>query len=164
MVNIITGLDRPDDRKVAQHVTNLVNPHFGFDITDRISVRADMNQYNADVDEGVWHQGKGRRAHYYECYWDNVWVCDFTDNMRGKEFLYKFLVGWKEAYENDEVSLHEPSELANLLVEDAVKTAEKQIDKKAKEVRNRRAATEEERLSNEVVAKMLEDKKIKKGK
>lgn len=164
MVEIIGGLDTPNIQAVTKRVVAIVNPHFKFDVTSRISVRSDMGQFKAKEDKNVWLQGRGKIPHYFECYWDGVWLCDFWETMSGAEFLHQFLIGFKNAFENDQITINEltPEEIAQRRQEDTPK-AEDIIAKEIKKIKKQAPErTIEEKLVKQTNLELLEEKKQEK--
>jgi hypothetical protein len=160
MVKVISQLVRPQDSQIAERLADIINPHFDFDVKKRISIRSDMNQYNSTIDEGVWEQGKGIRPHYYELYWDDVWICDFTDRMNGAAVLLKFLEGFKNAYEDDQITLHE---LADWEMDKRL-TAEDELTKEIQEMEKEKSVEYTDNIARQVIIETLKDKRAKKSK
>lgn len=115
--------DKPDEEQVKEVILKILSGIFDFDITDRISVRSDTSQFRIMEDESVWLQAKRRAPHYYELYWDGVWINDFDESMDYKAVRLMFLKGFKEKFENGEVTINTRQELTNEIVEDAAQKA-----------------------------------------
>lgn len=150
--------DRPDENKVKEGVLKILQPHFKFSMRNRIDVRADVKQFNAKEDVGVWLQAKGKRPHYFEIYWDGVWICDFEDNAIGARILTDFLKGFAQKYEQGLININTPEKYQEILDK---QNTEKLIDDAIKEQKEMLKKDENEEVASQVVVSLLEDKKEK---
>lgn len=142
-------LDSTIDKPSEELIKRQLRKHFDFDISNRIKVVYDVVKFNYKEDKSVWDQAKGRAPHYGEVYWDNTWICDISLHEKPSTIDYKFLVGFKNAYESGQIGLLEPMEyIPDTTLEDAIK-----------DVRKRKATTPEDAVVNETVLSILEDKK-----
>jgi len=150
--------DKPDENVVKQEVLKILQPHFKFDISKRISVRADVKQFKIKEDEGVWKQAKGKRPHYFEIYWDSEWISDFDTKTIGGHILYSFLKGFAKKYEDGLININTLDKYKE--IEDKQNT-EKMIDDAIKEQQTMVKKDENEQIASNVVVELLEDKKEK---
>ena len=126
-----------------------------FDTRDwdtRLLIIADTNHFKYKEDESVWLQATERIPNIYEVYFDNVWVCDFTDDDAMPTVRLRFLKAFLQRYEAGEVSLNTQKELIDHDVEST-------IDKALREIKASKPQSEEEHIQNEVITELLEDKK-----
>lgn len=141
-----------------QKLIKELSRHFKFDLTDRLNIKADVNQFNYKEDESVWKQARELTPHYMEIYWDGVWICDFNEKELIEATIHKFLIGFKNAYESNQIHLQSPKEIKEQqerdYLDEAVKKAKHDMSEK----------TTEERLSKKAVVEMLEEKKDKRDK
>lgn len=135
---------------------------FNFSLAGRITIKSDINQYNKDNDEGVWLQARGKRPHYSELYWDDVWICDFDSNMSWDMIRYRFLIGFKNAYEDNQISLYAPDEQAIKAEEESRRKAEDIIQAEINKLKTERAEDEAQHFAQEALVEILEEKKKKK--
>ena len=117
--------DIPDEEKVKEVVLKILGGIFNFDIRDRITVRSDTSQFRIMEDESVWLKAKRRAPHYYELYWDGVWINDFDESMDYKAVRLMFLKGFKDQFKAGKVTINTKQELTDAIIEDA---AQKAID------------------------------------
>ena len=168
MVTFIKGLDKVSDWEVQKKVISILNPQFGFDITKRVRITSDVNQFNPDADPIVWKQAKGQLPHVHEIYWDDVWICDFHEAMPGYAVLHDFLVGFKNAYEAEQISINEKAELEREELKhraDEVVKQQQEKQKKADEaIENLPDRTEDEKLAKQAITEVNEEKKEKRRK
>lgn len=141
-----------------QKIIKELQRHFKFDLTDRITVRADVNQFNYKEDESVWKQAREKAPHYMELYWDDVWICDFNEKELIEATVHKFLVGFRNAYESDQVHLQSPSEFKEQKERDHLDEQVKKIKAEMSE------KTTEDKLAKKAVVELLEEKKEKRNK
>lgn len=143
--------------KTQEYVVNILQPHFKFDISTRLEVKADVNQFRVMEDKSVWEQSVGKRPNYFEVYWDSEWISDFDENTPNRRFVLDFFKGFHKSYEAGRIHLNTPEELQEYqtkeTIEDAIRQAKKEQDQ---------AKSEIDRLSKEVTVEVLKDKKIKK--
>lgn len=150
--------DRPDTNKVEQGLIRIAQPHFKFPLHGRVTVRADVNQFNAKEDVGVWLQAKGKREHIFEAYWDDVWVCDFNTGFSAKQMEVAFLKGFVASYEKGMIHLNTVDKWKE--IQDK-QNYENIIQEAIKEQKEMAKTTEEDHLSSNVVVELLEEKKEK---
>lgn len=159
MVKLIT-INRPHTELVWKGLIHQLRKVFSFKLEDRIRVVADSDQFN-DSDPAVYKQLRGMRPHYYEVYWDNVWICDFDDRTDPDKAFYKFMVGFKNAFENDEVHLHAPDEYDSAKQH---KRAEDMIQEGIKKLEQTKIEGDKGDVVRQVLRETLEEKKQEKKK
>lgn len=143
----------PKDRIVSE-----LQPHFKFNLNDRIVVKADVNQFNKKEDESVWKQAKGLAPNYYEVYWDGVWLFDFSENEPVEFVIQKFWLGFRNAYDSEQIHLRTPEEIKQQDDKDRLDEMVKKVQREMSE------KTESDRLAKEAVLGVLEEKKTKRDK
>lgn len=89
-----------------KQVIQLLQPDFSFDISDRITVVCDLDQFKASEDKSVWLQKKERAPKYYEVYWDDEWIIDFADDVQPQIVYALFWQGFKKKYEAGRIHLN----------------------------------------------------------
>jgi hypothetical protein len=161
MPNIVRTVTKPKDLEAKNFIVQLLSPHFGFDISNRITVISDLNHFQL-TDPFVWDQGVDKFPRFFEVYWDGVWICDFTDHMQGARMLVKFLTGFKDQLLAGKVFLNEKTDFEKYIIEKAVKDDIKDLENKSKAIRNKRAGSEEDAMSHEAIAQILDEKIEKK--
>lgn len=149
--------NRVNYREPKEKFISIVRGVFGFDLTERISLIADVNHFKLKEDESVWEQAKGERPNFIEVYWDGVWICDFTDKESPALVRVRFLKGFAKAYEENKVGLNTPKELVD-------SEAQRIIDDEIKKLKNTKVKSQEDAISNEVQIDLLKEKKKPKGK
>lgn len=150
--------DKPDENKVKQEILKIIQPHFKFNINQRISVRADVKQFKIKEDEGVWAQAKGKRPHYFEIYWDGEWISDFDTQTIGGNILYSFLKGFAKKYEDGLININTADKYKEI---EEKQNTEKMIEDAIKEQKTMLKKDENEDVASNVVVELLEDKKEK---
>ena len=154
MVDFIKSVTNPRDEEWRSKVAKLINPHFQFDTLKRITVISDVNQFDASQDKTTYLQGIGEIPNYHEVYWDGVWIMDFHDAMSQEAVLHDFLFGFKNAYEDNQVTINEIEELAQ-----AIK--ERTIEDRIAEAKKLSEVTEEDKLGKQAIQEVLQEKKKK---
>lgn len=152
----IPGSSSFNEKDAKLRLLSIIQPHFDFDLSDRVSVRADVHQFNYKEDESVWKQVRQKAPVYMEVYWDNVWLCDFTSTELPEATLIKFLTGFGNAYNDGQITLNTDNDLqvenTDTLTE-SIKKAHKMNTK-----------SEEEKLAQKAVLEVLEEKKTQRDK
>lgn len=161
---LLPSYSRPNDTEATEYMVRLMSPHFKFNLRGRISVISDMNQYNHKEDRSVHLQATGNAPTYREVYWDGVWICDVDDSISKGMVVTRFLKGFLYAYQNNQISLNEQSELEKAKADQMIKDAMQKYDDKIKKLENKRAENIEEALANEAVVQVLKEKKEKNAK
>lgn len=139
-----------------ERFTKLLAKDFGFDLTDRISLIADVNHFKIKEDVSVYHQAKRNTANYIEVYWDGVWICDFTDKESTEVVRLRFLKEFLKVYEDDKVGLNTAKEIESNKAQDM-------IDAEIKRLKNEQSKSESDEIVKEVQIGLLEEKKKPKG-
>ena len=157
---IYTAMGTPvfNEELPKRSLLNSIQSSFKFDLKDRISVRADVNQFKAKEDESVWLQAKGRAPNYLEVYWDDVWLFDFSDNDSRASVILKFWTGFKNAFESGQIHLYTPTEMQETAQKDRLDELVRQAQRDMSE------KTESDRIAKQVVLDVLEEKKKKRDK
>lgn len=149
-------LQKPYFKEPKTEFISSVQKHFKFDISKRISLIADVNQFNYKEDESVFNQARNKAPNTIEVYWDGVWVCDFNDKQLRDRVELNFLKGFTKLYEEGRIFLNEGKEREivesrkQMTVEDHLAEAKKMSEK-----------TVEDKLSKQAIIEVLEEKKEK---
>ena len=159
---LIRSLETANDEKIKLFIIKLLSPHFNFPLDNRITVKSDINQFRWQEDKHVFLQKRGKAKQNIEIYWDNVWVCDIIEGATGEMIISVFLRGFLQLYKDDKVHVNEVSELEKIRTEQIIVDEIKDLKKKAQDKRNARAGSTEESMSNEAVARIIDDKVAKK--
>lgn len=154
MVDFIRTVTRPRDEEWRRKVASVINSHFEFDTFKRITVISDVNQFDSNQDKTVHMQGVGEIPNYHEIYWDGVWIMDFHDNMGKEAVEHDFLVGFTNAYQDNQVTINELEELEQVI-------KDKTIEEKIKEAAELPETSEEEKVAKKVIGEILTEKKEK---
>ncbi len=159
MVEFIS-FDKPPTAMIKEVLVKELASTFGFNINDRVRVVSDVEKFTRD-DPGVWAQSKKKRPHYFESYWDNVWICDFDSTTSPDVAAYRFLVGFKNAFTEGQVTLHTPEEYTKekqrILAEDLIQAEIKKLEQE-------KAVGQEQAIAKQAIKEVLEDKKEQKKK
>lgn len=134
-----------------EKLTKVIQHYFGFDVTGRVKVLADRHHFTTE-DKSVWEQMKGKRPDYFEAYWDDVWMCDFTLQDDPLVVGSRFMKGFVKAYEKNEIGIRTRQEIEH-------DVAEKEIQRAIDEVNAKKINNEAEQIEKEVIVGLLEDKK-----
>lgn len=135
-------------------LTKIVQGFFKFDVTGRVTVIADQHHYKAMEDKSVWEQAKGLRPDWFEAYWDNVWMCDFSSNAKKAQVGIEFMKGFVKAYEAGEVGLHTAKEYQEGI-------AERMINEEIEKVKKTPIKGDVDGIQQQVMVELLEEKKPK---
>lgn len=149
MLNLPEQLQQKKEPRQA--VLDVVQPHFDFDVSKRITLRSDVNQFRYLEDSSVYAQARQGAEGYTEVYWDEAWVCDYKTSFTREQFEYVFLRGFQNAYEQGLISLTEE--------QDEVETFDEKHHKKVKEYRKMSERTPEEKLAKQAILEILDDDK-----
>ena len=141
-----------------QKLIKELSRHFKFDLTDRITIKADVNQFNYKEDESVWNQAREKAPNYMELYWDGVWLCDFNERELMEATIHKFWVGFNNAYTSGQISMQSPKEVKEQVERDELAEQVKKIKQEMSE------KTPEDRIAKETILEVLEEKKEKRDK
>lgn len=133
----------------TEAVIMLLQPSFEFDLRDRITTRADPNQFARLEDPTIYQQAEGNAPTFYEVYWDNEWICDFDSTMSPNVFMKVFFEGFYDAYAQEKVSFTPPEETQR----------EDKLEKQLKKAKKLPDSTPEEQLSKQAITDTIEDKK-----
>lgn len=155
---VVLGQAEINTQAVKESLLKVVRKHFDFDITSRVEVRADVNQFKAKEDESVWLQAKGYNPNYFEVYWDGVWLCDFTEDEDPRVTDLKFLKGFSGAYESGQITINTREELSDKKPENYL---DKLVEKTKKEMKER---TVEEKISKAAILEIFNEKQKKRQK
>ncbi len=123
---------------------------------ERITVLADLDHFNAKEDESVWLQKKGKADEYFEIYFDEVWICDFKESESPKTVRVRFLKGFLNAYEAEDISINKG--LAQAKRDAKVLREQKRKDDEISAVAQLPASTPEEKLSKEIITELVKEK------
>lgn len=150
--------DKPNEKRIKEGIVKILQPHFKFPIANRITIKADVYQFKIKEDISVWEQAKGKRSHYFEIYWDGVWISDFQDNHIGAQILHNFLVGFAKKYEQGEININTAEKYKEI---EEQQNMEQKIQEAIKQQENMVKKDENEEIASKVVVDLLEDKKEK---
>lgn len=153
--------DKPNDSMAKQAIIGLVKGDFGFSLDDRLSVISDMNHFNPMADYGVWLQGRERRSHVYELYWDGTWLLDFTQMESPQQVVLRFWLAFKRELEAGNIRLHKATELEKEITAHEKTDRLKELTTIEKKLDGERSGSIEEALSKEVLKSIISDKKEK---
>lgn len=92
---------------VQERVIDLLKKDFDFDISKRITVLCDLDQFKKKEDESVWLQDKQVAPKMYEVYWDGEWIIDFADDVEPQIVYALFWQGFLRKYKAGKVFLNE---------------------------------------------------------
>lgn len=162
MVTVITSFDKPSDAQATQAVIKMLQSSFTFSLIGRLTVVSDLSQFEWRENKSVWEQGKGKRPHYFELRWDNVWICDFDMNTPAKVLELRFWQGFKYGLQNNMISLHEKTELQKIMDEQMIKDAVDSVQKDIDRLKTERPKDETDAMAKEIVVDILEKKKEEK--
>lgn len=143
---MINGVIVPIDVFVS-----IIQPHFDFPIKERISIRADINQFKYLEDSSVYAQARENAPKFYEVYWDGVWICDFNEMYTKEQVEKSFFEGFEVEYSSGRINLSEE-------VEEEITTSQR-INNKLSEARKMSEATPEEAIMKEAIKETIEEKK-----
>lgn len=88
------------------HLAGLLGDLFqGVDLNKRFSVTRDIDEWKADTKE-IWDIKKGNKPVHYNIYFDDEFVCSFTDQMSIVKIDKEFLSGFLELYQSARIFLH----------------------------------------------------------
>lgn len=91
--------------KLIQEIGNSFDPKVNFN--KRIRVMSDLIAFNYKEDKSVWKQKKGLLPEYYTVYFDDEYVCGFSDAHSVKHAVLEFWKGFKEAYKSGKIRLNQ---------------------------------------------------------
>ena len=90
---------------VNDHLNSLLRSMFkGVDFRNRFTVERETEQLSSDSLD-VHNIGAGKRKEYFSIYFDNEFMCSFTDDTGPTEVDKLFLSGFLEAYEAGQIYL-----------------------------------------------------------
>lgn len=88
------------------HLAGLLGDLFKeVNLNKRFSVTRDIDEWKADTEE-IWDIKKGNKPVHYNIYFDNEFVCSFTDQMSIVKIDREFLSGFLELYQSARIFLH----------------------------------------------------------
>jgi hypothetical protein len=126
-----------------------------YDLKDRISIKLDTEQFNADVDESVWKQKKELIPFVCEVYFDNVWMCDLYETHTHSMLKLNFLKGFERAYSNDKIRLNR---LLGVQLDEMERTARAMARKELKDkIEALPESTPEEKASKDIIKEIAKD-------
>jgi len=91
--------------RLVQELGNSFDPKVNFN--KRIRVMSDLIAFNYKEDKSVWKQKKGLLPEYYTVYFDDEYVCGFSDAHSVKHAVLEFWKGFKEAYKSGKIRLNQ---------------------------------------------------------
>lgn len=91
--------------RLVQELGNSFDPKVNFN--KRIRVMSDLIAFNYKEDKSVWKQKKGLLPEYYMVYFDDEYVCGFSDAHSVKHAVLEFWKGFKEAYKSGKIRLNQ---------------------------------------------------------
>jgi len=119
----------------------------------RIRVVADEEMFLKGEDKFVWGQAQGKIQKNFSVYFDDEFICSFTESDSQKKALLNFLKGFKEAYQSGKVRLDPLWKIAEAVKqEEEEKKQQKQARKK--EIEDTVATTPEEKAAKHIVKKL----------
>lgn len=126
------------------------------DLEKRITVKLDVDQFDAKEDESVWLQKKGRAPFVCEVYFDSVHMCDLHESDTHEKLKAKYFKGFLKAYENNKIRLNL---LLGVQLDEMEKEAQKQARKELdKSISDLPTATPVEKMAKEIVKEIVEEK------
>lgn len=134
-----------------QRVVDILQRSFDFDIKNRISVRADPNQFKFLADSSVYEQVRGNANTFFEVYWDDVWVCDFDEEVHYLELERRFFTSFAELYEQGKVAFNEQEDYEY----------EDKHNKSLREAKKMSEKTPEEQLAKQAIIETIQEDKEK---
>lgn len=140
--------------------------HFdrSYNLKKRVYIPADIEMFRWKEDESVWRQKREKAPHYYTVYFDNEFICGFSEADSIEKVMLDWWRGFKKAYEEKKIDLDEQKSIAlREAREQQQKDLKKELDRKIEALPNQ---TETQKLAKEVIKRVAKKKpapKRKKG-
>lgn len=134
---------------VKNRLLRELDKHFDktYNIKDRIRIIADLEKFRFGEDPYLWSQNKGYTPKEFTLYWDEEFVCRFSTAHHIEFVLHLFWTGLREAYKAKKIGIIEPLPDP----EDETKKALERLEKM-------KLTTPEEKMSKDVVKKLIKRK------
>lgn len=140
--------------------------HFdsSYNLKKRVYVTTDIEMFMWREDESVWNQKREKAPRYYTVYFDNEFICGFSEADSLEKAMLEWWKGFKRAYEDKLVDLDEQkSKQLKAFREQQQEELKKDLAKKIDALPNQ---TETQKIAKEVIKRVATKKpalKRKKG-
>lgn len=141
-----------------------LSKHFdnSYNLNKRVYITSDIEMFRWREDESVWRQKREKAPHYYTVYFDNEYICGFSESDPLEKAMLEWWKGFKKAYQDglidlDEVKSRELQQKRELELKQAKKEAEMKIEKLPEQ-------TETQKIAKEVIKRVARKKPTSKRK
>lgn len=140
--------------------------HFdsSYNLKNRVYITSDIEMFMWREDESVWKQKREKAPHYYTVYFDNEFICGFSEADPIEKAMLEWWKGFKKAYQDKLVDL---DELKYIALKESRDQQQKQLKTELdKKLDNLPAQTETQKIAKEVIKRVAHKKptpKRKKG-
>lgn len=91
--------------KLVSELSGSFDPKLNFN--KRIRVMSDLITFNYKEDKSVWKQKRGLLPEYFTVYFDDEYVCGFSDAHSIEYAILEFWKGFREAYKSGKIRLNQ---------------------------------------------------------
>lgn len=135
-------------RELEKHFDSKLN------IRKRIRVISDLQMFKPKEDLFVWGQKKGKIPEHLMVYFDDIHILTFDETEPLKNVMFRFWVGFREAYSKNSIRLTPP-----WMIE--VEKKETPKEKQLNNLKKIKVLTKEQKIAKEIVKKIIRDQKGK---